>query len=181
MLKILTSKPWRSTHHSLGHVATAAWQVFPRQCFHLVLLPVTDLIHYLTFLLPPLETQQDTTYLSHLCFSLHFSSPSHQKTEQKNSDQWTTSSRLTSLFRTNRKSDIRSVNCISLVRHIFMARERRHGFSIQTDNTNCKIRILKRCSRFIAGFFWQSSSAREVQLLGGGGLKLARLRCQGKD
>ena len=85
------------------------------------------------------------------------------------------------LFRTNRKSDIRSVNCISLVGHIFMARECRHGLSIQTDNTNCKIRILKRCSRFIAGFFWQSSSAREVQLLGGGGLKLARLRCQGKD
>ena len=50
--------PWRSTHHTLGHVATAAWQVFPRQCFHLVLLPVTDLIRYLTFLLPPLETQQ---------------------------------------------------------------------------------------------------------------------------
>ena len=81
MLKIFTSKPWRSTHHTLGHVATAAWQVFPRQCFHLVLLPVTDLIHYLTFLLPPLETQQDTTYLSRLCFPLHFSSPSHQKTE----------------------------------------------------------------------------------------------------
>ena len=58
ILKILTSKPWRSTHHTLGHVATAAWQVFPRQCFHLVLLPVTDLIRYLTFLLPPLETQQ---------------------------------------------------------------------------------------------------------------------------
>ena len=153
MLKILTSKPWRSTHHTLGHVATAAWQVFPRQCFHLVLLPVTDLIHYLTFLLPPLETQQDTTYLSRLCFSLHFSSPSHQKTEQKKSDQWTTSSRLASLFRTNRKSDIRSVNCISLVGHIFMARERRHSLSIQRDNTNCKIRILKRCSRFIAGFF----------------------------
>ena len=62
--------------------------------------------------------------------------------------------------------------------NIFMARERRHGLSIQRDNTNCKTRILKRCSRFIAGFFWQSSSARAVQLLGGGGLKLARLRCQ---
>ena len=129
----------------------------------------------------PTGTQATSTYLSRLCFPLHLSSPSHQKTEQKNSDQWTTSSRLTSLFRTNRKSDIRSVNCISLVRHIFMARECRHGLSIQTDNTNCKIRILKRCSRFIAGFFWQSSSARAVQLLGGGGLKLARLRCQGKD
>ena len=129
----------------------------------------------------PTGTQATSTYLSRLCFPLHLSSPSHQKTEQKNSDQWTTSSRLTSLFRTNRKSDIRSVNCISLVRHIFMARERRHGLSIQTDNTNCKIRILKRCGRFIAGFFWQSSSARAVKLLGGGGLKLSRLRCQGKD
>ena len=65
ILKILTSKPWRSTHHTLGHVATAAWQVFPFQCFHLVLLPVTDLIHYLTFLLPPLETHANrlTSYI----------------------------------------------------------------------------------------------------------------------
>ena len=101
----------------------------------------------------PTGTQATSTYLSRRCFPLHLSSPSHQKTEQKKSDQWTTSSRLTSLFRTNRKSDIRSVNCISLVGHIFMARERRHSLSIQRDNTNCKIRILKRCSRFIAGFF----------------------------
>ena len=72
--------------------------------------------------------------------------------------------------RTDHKSDIRSVNCISLVR------ERRHGLSIQRDSTDCKTRILKRCSRFIAGFFWQSSSALAprslIQLLGGGGLKL---------
>ena len=67
----------------------------------------------------------------------------------------------------------------------FMGRERRHGLSIQTDNTNCKTRILKRSSRFIADCFWQSSSARAprslVQQLGGGGLKLVRLSCQGKD
>ena len=119
MLKILTSKPWRSTHHTLGHVATAAWQVFPRQCFHLVLLPVIDLIHYLTFLLPPLETQQahklhlpicPASVFPRTCLVLLIRRQSKRKVIQ-----WTTSSRLATLFRTNRKSDIRSVNCISLV------------------------------------------------------------------
>ena len=155
MLKIFTSKPWRSTHHTLGHVATAAWQVFPRQCFHLVLLPVIDLIHYLTFLLPPLETQQahklhlpicPASVFPRTCLVLLIRRQSKRKVIQ-----WTTSSRLATLFRTNRKSDVRSVknflrsvNCISLVGH---------GLSIQRDNTNCKTRILKRWSRFIAGFF----------------------------
>ena len=77
----------------------------------------------------------------------------------------------------DRKSDIRSVNCISLVGLRIFSRQESVGtvFSIQRDSTDCKTRILKRCSRFIAGFFWQSSSARAprslVQLFGGG-LKL---------
>ena len=63
-----------------------------------------------------------------------------------------------SSIRTDRKSSIgsvknflRSVNCISLVG---LRRERRHCLSIQRDNTNCKSLILKRCSRFIAEFFF---------------------------
>ena len=94
-----------------------------------------------------------------------------------------------SSIRTDRKSSIgsvknflRSVNCISLVG---LRRERRHCLSIQRDNTNCKSLILKRCSRFIAEFFSQNSSTRAprslVQLWGAGGLKLVRLRCQGKE
>ena len=105
---------------------TAAWQVFPRQCFYLVLLPVTDLIHYLTFLLHPVEIQQahklhlpisPTSVFPCTCLVLLIRRQSRRKVIW-----WTTSSRLASSFRTNRKSDVRSVknflwsvNCILLV------------------------------------------------------------------
>ena len=138
----------------------------------------------------PTGTQATSTYLSCLGFSLDLSSPSHQKTEQKKSVMMDNIKPI-SIFipyesqkwYTVRKElfTVRKLHLISGTENIFMVRERRHGLSIQRDNSNCTTRILKRCSRFIAGFFWQSSSARAVQLLGGGGLKLARLRCQGKD
>ena len=86
--------------------------------------------------------------------------------------------------RTDRKSDIRSiknflrfVNCISLV-ELFMARKRRHSLSIQRDNTNCGVVDLLQD---VFGKALPRAPPSLVQLLGGGGLKLVRLRCQGKD
>ena len=178
----------------------------------------------------PTGTQATSTYFSHLGFPLHLSSPSHQKTEQK-VIWWTTSSRLASSFRTNRKSDIRSVknflwslNCISLVGLIIFSWQewsytvcrsvrtvriakvmgvRKELFTLrklhliswqESVDTVCRSKEIARIAKLVylrgvvgllQDFFWQSSSARAprslVQLLGGEGLKLVRLRCQGKD
>ena len=61
--------------------------------------------------------------------------------------------------RTDRKSDIRSVNCISLVGLRIFSRQENVGTVCRSKEIapDCKTRILqlilKRCSRFIAGFF----------------------------